>query len=340
MIFKNFNFGGIRMGKFLFKKVISVFTVFALLLGLISISGCSSITKEEEIFKDIKSQDTYCSTFDFTYDSMEVVKRMTDEEEKTDKVWVDFACHNDDFEYKVECIVNYTLYNEGWIFENYEILNSSYSALTKPSEKNVYNDFANLKLQTVEEWEQLDHGPEGTTKIVDPNKYEFIGYSQEIISEYFTWAISYSISYVFTPEEGWVGEKYHEDKLEIWNWDAFLGKWLINGWAIDKIGITSIDSQSITVDWYNEHLNGSVDTFTENFNMDYVTGTNEIIEYPDDIPVYKALLVFEEAYDHNEGIYFTPYGMYDFVCYDPNGNYQYGTHINGTYFGTKFEKIA
>ena len=260
--------------------------------------------------------------------------------EKTDNVWVDFACHNDDFEYKVECIVKYILYNEGWIFENYEILNSNYTALTKPTTETVIDDFFNIELQKVEEWEQFEQGLEETSQIINPNEYKFIGYSQEKISEYFTWDIINYINYVFTPEEGWVGEKYHVDKQENWNWNTFLGKWSINSAQdIDKIEIKSIDSQSITVDWDNEKWDGNIETFTESFNMKYVTGTTEIgADYPDDMPVYNVWLNFEEA-SMGEGIYFTPYGIYEFVRVD-NGMYIGGFNIDGTHFSNQCTKIS
>ena len=246
------------------RKLSLIMTGVLLVLCMVSLSGCSSkVIKENKVFDDIKKSDTYCSTFDFVYDSMEVVKRMTDEEEKTDNVWVNFTCHNDDFEYTVECIVNYVLYNEGWIFEGYEVLNSNYTALIKPTVETVLTDFP--ELESVVEWEDDSF---------DLNTCMFSGYRHETVSEFFTWDYAHSIMYEFTPEEGWVGGFYHNERMENWNWDAFLGKWETEPWDSEGkiqniLNITKINSNEIEFEYEISHPyhNGSGNS---TFKMEHV----------------------------------------------------------------------
>ena len=91
---------------------------------------------------------------------------------------------------------------------------------------------------------------------------------------------------------------------------------------------------------YDEDWDGNIEITTEVFEMKYVTGTNvlEILYYPDDIPIYNVYLKFDSAY-YEESIYFTPYGIYDFVS-EENEMYNYGTTINGNHFGDKLEKTS
>lgn len=293
------------------RRLSLIMTGVLLVICLFGLSGCSpKSVKEKEIFEDIKKSDTYCSTFDFTYDSMEVIKRMTDEENRSDNVWVNFTCHNDDFEYTVECEVEYILYNEGWVFENYEIISSSYSALTKPNIKTVLEDFGYLELESVEEWEERDLDE-------DQNTYTFVGYGQDKISEYFSWDKGYGISYNFTPNKGWSGEIFETEQHENWNWDAFVGEWVNNHhdiylYQFEKIYINSIDAGYIDVDCYHYHLGK---TFPENNLMEYVTGDEY---YPNDIPVYHFFANL--GYGYWDSFSITPYGIYNFFPEDESGN--------------------
>lgn len=307
---------GIKMRNFTLIKIVAL--VIFIVLSSVSFTGCGGTDAVEEstIFEDIKRTDAYCSVFDFTYDSMEVIKRMTDEEAKTDKAWVDFKCHNADFEYTVECVVDYVLYNEGWIFENYEILSSNYNALSFPDEAKIREDFNYINLETVKD---LTHD---TVDIENANVRHFSGVYNDIVSEYFYWTVTTYISYEFTPETGWVGTETESETGEIshfgnWNWDAFVGEWErkdstdIYSDEINKINIRSIDSQSITADFFNDDWDfGYGEHILTTIDMEYVTGSYallNVLTYPTDIPVYKVWVSGDELGDH---IFITPYGIY------------------------------
>ncbi len=306
------------------KKMALMLLMAALLIVLIIFGGCSSKTKneivektesdtlivdEKTVFGDIKQNDKYCSEFDFTYDSMEVIKRMTEEELRTDKVWVNFNCHNDDFEYTVECVVNYVLYNDGWLFEEYSVINSNYTALTKPTEQTVLDDFSHLELKTVEQQENWEQGEDDSYEISNPNACSFIGYAQSVVSEFFAWDITHYINYTFTPEEGWSGRGVHEESSENWNWNAFLGKW---GFSKDtvhdiySIDISQINSNSVSFEYEDYHI----DARSGVFEMDYVTGKED---RPKDFPVYSVWIRGDSPASIGSQINFTPYGIYEAV---------------------------
>lgn len=299
------------------RRLLLIVTGVLLVICLFGLSGCSSkCVKENEVFEDIKKSDTYCSTYDFAYDSMEIVKRMTDEEEKKDDVYVNFKCHNDDFEYMVECIAHYVLYNEGWIFENYEILNSDYAALTIPNETIVMEMF-NLSKVAFDSTSYDEN---------NPNMCCFLGYEKNEVSEYFSWNLEHVLKLEFTIDNGWTGDITDTFYTEDWNWQNIVGEWSLNvnntneGNAIRYLDITAINEQEIKFShsekWASENIphwyNGVQKTPYENYKMNYVSGTGGYgVYYPDDFPIY-------EVQNSPFQLHITPYGIYRYI-YEYNG---------------------
>ena len=331
------NFEVVKMKNILLKGVVLLFAIIMLSLSLISISGCSSkIISEKKVFQDIKAQDPYCSKFNFTYDSMKVVKRMTDEEKKTDNVYVNFKCHNNDFEYNAECIVNYVLYNEGWIFENYELLNSSYSALTQPTTETIFNDFSHLELENI----VRNYGDEGSSGELDPNSCNFIADSKEKLSEYFSWDIINYISYEFTPEEGWVGKITFKDMYEIWNWDAFVGGWDIYLYEskVEGISVKQIDEEKVIFDFrFGDNI------ITETFQMQNRTGDSILGNHIEDFPIYDVNIDIYHIEDKDKDGTWNDEAFrgYNYICFTPYGVFDYVNENDGNIgFGEEYTKIS
>ena len=101
-----------------------------LLFTALLLSGCGGpkATGDDQIFQDFKALGLEAK-HGVTYQSLEVLKRMTNEDAKTDKVWVWVAGSSADVELERGYELTYRLYNDGWKLEDY----SSYSAPDRTS---------------------------------------------------------------------------------------------------------------------------------------------------------------------------------------------------------------
>lgn len=113
------------------KKIKHISLLVLLFLCISVLSACSGNSKsEKEIANDIAEQNHYFQTYDLELEDYTVSKRQTNKEEKTDYVWITISGSNDDFEYTAEYELLYVLYNDGWLLEDYELVDSSYKALS------------------------------------------------------------------------------------------------------------------------------------------------------------------------------------------------------------------
>ena len=230
------------------------------IIVLLPISGCSTpIIAENAVFDDIKSSDPRCSTFDFIYDSMEITKRLTDEDNKRDTVYAKFICHNEEFEYTAEYIVTYILYNDGWKFENCQIANASYIASLFPDENLAKNAIRNK------------YGTEATIeeKLTDtPNICSFTASSTEQKGKYLSAHNSYNAKYEFTPEDGWCLIDLTQTPHYEWEWDSIIGTWKRSA---SEIEILEVNSKDITInyswhEWIYDYTGSGTYTMKYNAN--------------------------------------------------------------------------
>lgn len=130
-------------------KRISLFIVFVLCISILS--SCNRSSKsEKDIANDIAAKNHYFSTYNLRLDDYTVSKRQTNKDEKTDYVWISIIGSNDEFEYTAEYELLYILYNDGWLLEDYEMLDSNYKALsafeTNELEEELLQDYDVLSL--------------------------------------------------------------------------------------------------------------------------------------------------------------------------------------------------
>lgn len=114
--------------------------VLAFLLCLF-VSGCSpSPISENKLLSYVEQDDPMDNrlplydglSLDIQYHDLTVDKRLTDKDAKSDQVWIHFTADTETDTVDVEARMDFTLYNDGWILDNVEVLSTNYSPLTGP----------------------------------------------------------------------------------------------------------------------------------------------------------------------------------------------------------------
>lgn len=94
------------------------------LLGLLivlmfSLCGCGEKPKtEEEIPAELQVHPDFWNVQEVAIEEFTVIKRQTDEKNKTDKVYVEVTAGNDKVECHLGYCLNYGLYDSGWILDS------------------------------------------------------------------------------------------------------------------------------------------------------------------------------------------------------------------------------
>ena len=93
-----------------------------ILIAIFCFSGCSSNSAvgEDVILQDVIINDNYFVDYGFEIQSNEITKRQTNEETKTDYIWLTVSSENEDFTYNSEYTLKYVLYNDGWLLEEFD----------------------------------------------------------------------------------------------------------------------------------------------------------------------------------------------------------------------------
>lgn len=176
-------------------KLIILFIV----LGL-AICGCSSnggVKTEKQIIGDINNSE-YLSKYGLEVYDIEISRRKTDKNNKTDSMVTWIQSKNDIMEYSMGFELNYTLYEEGWLLDS-----------INPLDKEAWQ-YCATKTPSIEEVDEVIKERHPNAKSYEYNDSEYdeinkITYNYSIIEEhpYVTYDISYNIRYVFTPDENW-----------------------------------------------------------------------------------------------------------------------------------------
>ena len=182
------------------------------IVALFCLSGCSK--SEKDISNDIANVDSYFTKYDLQLTDYEVTKRQTNNNEKTDYIWINISGENEDFSYKASYTATYIKYNDGWHLENYSLDKSDYSALSEPSLETVK---ANLSKEYADV--EVVHN-EG---IPSANNKSYV-LSGIIKDNYIFRTYEISTNYTFSPETGWHKEN-EEDSISAVQYDI-VGEWL------------------------------------------------------------------------------------------------------------------
>ncbi len=161
------------------------------------------------------------------YHDLSVEKRMTDTAQRFDKVWVHFTAQTGSDLAEVYALMEYTLYNEGWLLDNVEILERKGKPLVEPdtlaaaqimSERYDYYELCD------EEYHSVD-SPTGTSWYA--TKYFRALKNYDYLEE--CYEVKFSYMYLDTGRQG-VGAPYWADPdisetLVDQNWGALLGQY-------------------------------------------------------------------------------------------------------------------
>lgn len=97
-----------------------------LIMLLLLLTGCSAASRtasKATLEQDLVSSEAFhyfAQKPNTTISGLEIIKRQTDADAKTDRVWVEVSLSSDMFEGKASYIMDYSLYNDGWHLENVE----------------------------------------------------------------------------------------------------------------------------------------------------------------------------------------------------------------------------
>ena len=210
--------------------------VALLLLSSTLLFGCAK--SERDIAKDIAANDRIFSSCHLKLDGYEVIKRQTNESDKTDYIWLSVKGSNDNLEYSASYVAEYVKYNDGWRLENFICDNSSYTPKREPEafEKTelLSNRYDSFSLHNTDDrsWDnQYTQHYHGT--IVDRN----------MISTYLV-----TIDYEFSAINGWEVKNISES-LQSTEFNL-VGEWMYqDDTHLYYIHVSNVSNTDITMEY-------------------------------------------------------------------------------------------
>lgn len=200
-------------------------------------------------------------------DSCEITKRQTNTDNKTDYVWIQVNASNSSFSYTADYKLTYVLYNDGWQLDDFEEEQHSVMPKYYPSE----DDAASA----------LEQYYDGCI-LVESNIYQKNSLGQNIATfqferqeetEYLVTDYGITLTYYFSPSEGWHEKISVEDRGHRPN---LIGKWIYeddtHSYIVD---ILSCEGNTLVLDYDLKKIE------TKYYSLDYhVDTTHEVSESP------------------------------------------------------------
>lgn len=111
------------------KRTSTLLLIIALIITVFNSCGTTTVKNEEEIKSDLSTNKYILSNYSgYTVENVSVVKRQTDIDEKTDVVYVEamllYENETGKIEGNIDLILQYGLYDNGWILDKCEIDNN------------------------------------------------------------------------------------------------------------------------------------------------------------------------------------------------------------------------
>lgn len=270
-------------------------------LMLITLTGCkgTELVSEEQILTDLQ-QVRLADEHDVTVDSVTVVERKTDTENKTDTVYVTVEASNDDIACTLSYELIYHLYDQGWSLEDHRVNSAGvweYKPLKGVAQETAWEKINRKEAVLVDETIDLEQGLS-----------RFL-YSHTEEAQYRTLKITTAVEYKFSPYSGqWKYESKEEIGYEA-EWDL-LGDWV--GREATR--------------WYEGHWGEGYVVSIEEIGADYI---KMIIKTPEGVTKFDGTLDI----DPKDGVeYFVKDGDNSFHLHVN----QYGVELEGTGFhGTR-----
>lgn len=305
------------------KIVLIALAVFIIL----SLCGCGEKTKSEsEILEDISEYDEFIFEYGVEIASSNITKRQTNEDEKTDYVFVELNGSTETFDYSAEYELMYELYNDGWMLENIEKTTYSYTA-SHPEDVLQSDADAIIESMEYDEWE-FESREESENLIVF--HYETSENIHYLMTSYLV-----DISYSFTPQLLWEYEVKEKTIKEV---PDILGEWSY-----------SDDNYSFYVNVINFDL--EAETIDLEYNLQYNINTkNPAINKSQGIECYRFLGPYEplvadkgsEAYNRkiwrvkpfdNDSTFLEVCTGNDALQFARNNEYGAGVAVEGGWYG-------
>lgn len=219
-------------------RILKRLLVTLLILGTIVVltsCGGTSAKSEKEICKDIMASD---DSFDYglKITLYNVEKRQTNEDEKTDYVWIDITAENEECVYYASYTLVYELYNEGWMLEKVDRTNRRYLP-------QVEVDQSEADALVAESYDSV--------KFVDKNITDtsaLFAYTAEKTEGYVVISCSVWVEYSYSLKDGWKLKEI-DDAAKDMKWDI-VGEWYYKQDDDDiNINILSIDEDTVTFEY-------------------------------------------------------------------------------------------
>lgn len=272
-----------------------------IILGVFELSGCG-IEKpldENELLESINGMDTELSFV--TFDNLEITKRQTNDESKTDAVYCTISGQSKYADYTVDCILYCNFYDQGgWILDEVEISDYEYDVTSFLSEEAVGNyfdeNFYNLITSPVTAYDYSD-----ISQSSESDDKMYVSYDVDFTAS-FTSALSYetagklTLSFSFDgscDEWNYSGNYYELNKQYIpeleGDWSVWSAEELINkdcGW--ERYKYDGQDYEHVSVDeWGNELSDRQI------VELDVLQGT--LYKYDDDGEMIYCKLAWDDG---------------------------------------------
>ena len=258
------------------------------LFGVFELSGCGGekTLNENALLESINGLDTELSFV--TFDNLEITKRQTNDESKTDAVYCTISGQSKYADYTADCILHCNFYDQGgWILDDVEISDYEYDVTSFLSEEEVGNyfdeNFYNLITSPVTTYDYSDitQSSESDDKMYVSYDVDFTASLASALSYEAAGKLTLSFSFDGSCDEWNYSSDYYElNKQYIPELDGDWSVWpadeLINkdcGW--ERYAYDGQDYEHVSVDeWGNEMSDRQI------VDLDVLQGT--LYKYDDD----------------------------------------------------------
>ena len=223
----------------MFNRILHTMIALLLLFTLTS-CGTPAAKSEADIRVDIQKEDRCFSDYSLKIKSSTITKRQTNQDDKTDYVWVELTAENDAFTYQAEYELMYVLYNDGWLLEKF---------------KNTASDIIPLSYPTLEEaTAEINRYAGGCTYMDSAKSERSVSYQfeREETVYYLTTRYRTILSYQFDPSSGWTSGI---SEIELENRPDIVGEWLYqDSERYFYVNILSLEDQVVTLEYDLENI--------------------------------------------------------------------------------------
>lgn len=250
--------------KVLFSIISSILGIvlIAVLISMLGNLSSNNLKKEDDILDDVIEYDTFIEKYGIKLTQLDIVKRQTNEEDKTDYVWLNVSGGNNQFSYTASYEVTYFLYNEGWFVEKFDKTDDEYSANEIPTKQ--LEELSGRVLG--KQYSQVHFSSLSNTSSNMATLYFDV---EEECSDYLKIESKARLNAYFTPEKGWY---ISQDSLKVTDskevWDI-TGVWHFSDDEIE------IEVEIMSYDTTRDVVFLSYSCTTSNNSV----ATNEQIEY-------------------------------------------------------------